>query len=41
MLDALEAAIDALRARQGRADAPEIRAAAPQRTHPFSRIDDL
>jgi hypothetical protein len=45
MLDALEAAIAALRERQGRAGAPEIgpeiKAAAPQRTHPFSRIEDL
>ena len=45
MLDALEAAIAALRARHWRAGAPEIepeiKAAAPQRTHPFSRIEDL
>jgi hypothetical protein len=45
MLDALEAGIAALREGHRQAGAPEVRsapaAARPNRTHPFSRIEEL
>jgi hypothetical protein len=45
MLDALEAGIAALRERHRQAGAPELQGAIatprPNRTHPFSRIEEL